>query len=558
MAEIFIFSISAGCWAMWQFALKPTPPSPWWWTWGARFVAIGAIPAGLTVGLWGNQLNPLGWLIGLPVLLWTVGAGVYGLLAFGGMWGGGSRQGGASWQRGAAILTTPELIRFVNKRHGKPSEHNIELGGVPVPPQVETTHFLLAGGTGAGKSQALTSMMISSAWRRQRAIVTDPGGDFTRRLFKEGDLIFNPFDQRGFSWSPLAEMRQAFDAGKIAGSIIPEGVGEGVEWNGYARNILTAVLDHAFSDPTGNNRELVRLLFTADHESMAELVAGTPAARMYAKGNEKMLGSVLGIISRYTAPLRWLNPGAGREAFSVRSWVEQDAQSWLFLPFRDDQLAELRPLLAAIIDIAASATLSLPPDSTRRVWFFLDEFATLGRINSVEPLLTKARKNGGAVVLGIQSLSQLRETYGRDRAQTLLSCLSSVLILRQPDAESAEYMSRYIGEEEVVRTNQSGGKSSGGTTENWSEQTLRQRAVMAPELLNLPDRRGILNLAGDIPAAWVDLPIISLPDRAPALVEKQAVVAINPARAQQAAQPEPELRRDDPQPPRGDTDYDLP
>lgn len=37
------------------------------------------------------------------------------------------------------------------------------------------------------------------------------------------------------------------------------------------------------------------------------------------------------------------------------------------------------------------------PSDTRQVWFMLDEFASLGRTQSVEPLLTKARRSEGFI-----------------------------------------------------------------------------------------------------------------------------------------------------------------
>lgn len=554
MLETFCLSISAILFGMWVSVIRKENPAPAWWRWGGRPLAIG----GLVAVPFASLIPPgvVAVLI-LPFYMWTWGGTIWLLLRFVGLWGGGKGKGGTDeYRRGASVLGTDELAAFLKKRYGNPGRDDINLGGARVPAEIEPMHFLLAGGTGSGKSVALSAMMVAARARKQRAVVADFGGEFTKRFFSDGDLIFNPFDERGFSWSPLAEMRQSYDAGRVANSIIPEGSGEGAEWNGYARNILTCVLEAAFLDPTATNREIVRLLFMADQESMAELVAGTPAARMYQKGNERMLGSVLGIISRYTAPLRWLDPDAGRDAFSIRSWIEQDGHGWLFLTFTEGQLAELRPLLAAILDTAASAVLGLPPDSARRVWFFLDEFASLGRINSIEPLLTKARKNGGAAVLGIQSLSQLRDLYGREKAQTLLSCLSSVLVLRQSDAELAEYMSRFLGDQEILRTNQSGGSSSQGKTENWSQQIVKERVILPSQLKNLEPRLGVLDLAGDIPAAWVALPVIQLHGRAPALVEKQ-VIAINPARDQQQQPQQPEPRRDDPQPPGGDY-YDLP
>ena len=176
----------------------------------------------------------------------------------------------------------------------------------------------------------------------------------------------------------------------------------------------------------------------------------------------------------------------------------------------------MRPLIAAALDIASRAVLDLPPAQgnraeQRRTWFVLDELPRLGRIGSLVTLLTNGSKHGSAVIGGIQTISQIRETYGREQAQTILSTLGTWLTLRVTDTETADYMSRALGDEEIRRVIQSGGE--GGTTgnrstsENWSEQYTVQRVVMPSELQNLPDLCGYLNIAGPLPACPVRLPL---------------------------------------------------
>jgi hypothetical protein len=137
----------------------------------------------------------------------------------------------------------------------------------------------------------------------------------------------------------------------------------------------------------------------------------------------------------------------------------------------------------------------------------LDEFASWGRMASVGDLLTKARKKGGVGALGLQTISQVRQSYGRDGAQTLLACLGSWLTLRCGDSETAEFMSANIGDEQVRRyvesTNHERQKSS-------AEQIAVERAIMPADLKNLPDLVGVLNIAGQLPAGWVHIPISPL------------------------------------------------
>lgn len=415
--------------------------------------------------------------------------------------------------RGAEMSDVKTLKKMLR---GKPS--NFGLGGVPVPTEVEPTHFLFAGGIGSGKTLAFRQALEAIHGQDQRAIIADPNGEFLTIFFRAGDVILNPFDARGVSWSPFAEMRGVWDADRLAQSLIPDGEGENKSWNLYAQQLLSAVLQRLWERGHCTNGELARLLGVAESAEFRELVAGLPAQRVFEPSNDTYRGNVLGIISAYAKALAWLDPAAGADGFSIRNWVENGERGWIFLTYRDDQLAALRPLIAAWIDVVASAILGLAENRERRVWLALDEFAGLGKIQGIEPFLTKARKAGGCALLGLQSISQLHDTYGPKKAQTLLSCLGTWLVLRQSDPETAEAMSLFLGDREVLRQSESGSKGGDGSG-NWSEQITKTRLIMPAELQRLAPRHGYLSLLGAYPICPVEMPIPARqPGAAPAFL----------------------------------------
>jgi type IV secretory pathway TraG/TraD family ATPase VirD4 len=273
-----------------------------------------------------------------------------------------------------------------------------------------------------------------------------------------------------------------------------------------------------------NNERLLYFLTIAKSEEIEQLVSGLSAQTLFDTGAAKMLSSVRGIIGSYLPSYRFLAPGAGSEAWSIRKWVE-GGTDWLWIPYRDDQLPSLRPLIAAWIGEVVSSILSLRPDSNRRIWLLLDELASLGRVQSLADALTKGRKYGLRCVAGLQSVAQLRAIYGREGAQTLLSCLSSSLTLRSADAETADYLSRSLGDAEVRREN----RSRGDGRETLSEQRVNTRVVMPSEIQNLPDRQGFLNLAGDFPVARVEIPIVQKPEVVLPFIPRGSVVPDPPS-----------------------------
>ena len=402
--------------------------------------------------------------------------------------------------RGAEMATAREVHRRVRKAG---HAWTIELGGVPLPAAFEPQHLLIAGAPGSGKSVAITTTLDALRERGDRVVVADSGGIYTARYFHQGDVILNPLDQRAVVWSPLAEMASVWDAERLARSIVPDATGELAEWRRHAQELLRVILEHVWMQE-GTNGDILRLACNAAMDELRETLAGTSAEPLCAKGNEKMFGSIRATLTTQLGPFRYLHAEAGREAFSLRHWVESGS-GWALWNYRDDQLDLIRPLLAAMLDTIAVGILALPPSDERRIWLVLDELASLGRIGSLEAFLTKARKSGGCAIVGLQSLAQLKTLYGVFETQTLLTCFASWLMLRTPDPETADYLSRVLGDREIRRVVGSGGVSDTGTHDGWQEHVAPNRLVLASELQNLPTLCGYFALPGDIPIAPIKL-----------------------------------------------------
>lgn len=433
------------------------------------------------------------------------------------------KAGGFSRRNADTVVRGNRLVdRKVVQNMVKGEDYTVTIGGVNIPRRLEVSHFLLAGTTRTGKSQALLGMMSAIRQRGEKCLVADVGGEFTARFYREGiDKSLNPFDVRGISWSPLCEMASAWDAEKVAKSIIPDGHGSEEQWNGYAQTLVAAVLLRVW-ESDGNNREVLRLLTRASQAELKQYVAGLPAEGLFAEGAERMLASITGIVSSYIKPLQYLDPETGVDGFSIRGWVEEGdkpgaVDSWLFFNFTDSQFASLRPIIAASLDVAISAVLDLMPNPARvakglperRVWMMLDELATFGHLGSLVAMLEKGAKYGAPVVAGLQApLAQLRQHYGPDVAQTLLANLGTQLVLRSPDAESAEYLSRLFSEQQIPQIAYGTSNNGSDVTHTQNVQLATQRVVMPAEIMGLANLTGYLNVVGDIPPCPVQIQIV--------------------------------------------------
>ncbi|WP_175901318.1 type IV secretion system DNA-binding domain-containing protein, partial [Burkholderia vietnamiensis] len=273
-------------------------------------------------------------------------------------------------------------------------------------------------------------------------------------------------------------------------------------------------------------KELLRLVMSAEAKELATILAGTAAATLTAKGNEKMLSNTRAIAAVYLNPWTYLNDGG---TFSLRAWVQKsdtNGGKWLFLPYRAGQLAMLKNLLATWLDLAQSEGLELSESRSRRLWFVMDELDSLGKVGTLKMGLTQLRKYGGVVVAGLQFLSQLQTTYGKEEAKTLIAGMATKLVLRVDDDEGVEAMSKILGDQEVIRAETSNSTSTRAgelpsTSENNSTRNVEQRTVMASEISTLPDLHGFLKLPG-LPIARVQLEYVPAPELFPAFVAKEA------------------------------------
>lgn len=425
--------------------------------------------------------------------------------------------------RGSEAVHGTDLQMMVNKGKLEPATLDIEIGGVTIPRSLEAQHILLSGTTGAGKTQALNKILRVIRRRGKRAMIADAGGGFLSRFYQPGDVVFNPFDKRSVAWSPFAEIRAEYDCQRIAKAAIPDVAGESQEWHNYAQTLLAEVMLVMFKRGDHSMKRLLHYVSNADVRELGELLAGTTAAILCMKGNDKMLSNTRGIIATYLVAWRYL-PDTG--IFSVREWVRNESRdNWLFVTYRDDQMGMLRTLVATMLELGIVEGLSLSENQDRDLWYILDEVDSLGKITSLRAGQTKIRKYGGRFVLGLQTISQLRSTYGNDEAQTLLANASTKLVLRAGDNQTAEYFSKELGEQEVERgqVTHSTSSSSGGTlgrpnnssSSSTSHSTVREtKATILPsEIMNLEDLAGFLRIPA-YPIGFVQIEYEKLPETA--------------------------------------------
>ncbi|HTT07030.1 MAG TPA: type IV secretion system DNA-binding domain-containing protein [Steroidobacteraceae bacterium] len=429
------------------------------------------------------------------------GAAMLGLLIVIGAARAARRSRTDRYRRGARLRT-----RRVRPRSSTRWPLPITMAGVPLRESDETRHFKLIGTTGTGKSTAIRELLHRALLRGDRAIISDPDGAYLRRFMRpyRRDLLLNPLELHSVRWDPFAELGRDADADLLAEALICPGAdAASQEWRGYARTFLAALLRRCRLLPQPSAALLWRLLSAAPVPELRGLLANTAAQPFLDPDNARMFGSIRAVASAALAALEHI--ALQRAApLSVRAWV-RTGRGVLFMPYRANQIAALRSLVAAWMRLAIFETMDAAEEEVdQRLWFVIDELDALGPIAGLKDALARLRKFGGRCVLGWQSAAQVSSTYGGE-AQAIVENCGNTLILRCAGGEqggTSAFAARLIGEREVIRQHQSEtrelaalGIARGSRSRQRSEQRLIEPAVLASELEQLPDLCGYLKIS---------------------------------------------------------------
>lgn len=490
------------------------------WAWLAAhsyhlWFALAALPGVLAVSIvqgidrrtaWPLVHAPLGWAAGgvLGYMLygsfradsWPLAVMMPATFAF---LGGAITARLAAWPRKIKHLRGTKVRMFTGGRGARLRARltgGVTLAGVPLSREDETMHVAAIGATGSGKSTALRGLMADAIRRGDRHVVADPDGASMSAFFAPGDIILNPFDQRCARWDLLGEIERPSDYAFLAQSLLPHlGVGDHDQWISYAQQLLTGAMENFVTLQLGKSEDFAAMLAGATSGELKQLCAGTPAARFFEEGGERMLASILGTLTPTIAHLRLINAAQG-ERFTIRQWIRGGAGS-LWMPYAANQVAAVKGLISCWMNIAILETLSLSPSRERRIWFSIDELDALGRIEGLKDAQARLRKFGGCVAIGFQSFAQVKQVYG-EGAQTIIENCGNLLLLRagaSEDGGTAKLASELIGGREVERDDVSRSKTRGRfTTRSTSMQTRRavEDVALASEITQLRNCEGFV------------------------------------------------------------------
>jgi len=417
----------------------------------------------------------------------------------------GRKQFEKNTKRGGFFSDPSEVSRLLQK-HKQNSD--LYLDKLPLVKDKETSHMLITGTTGAGKSNCFHTLLPQIRHKKQRAVVVDLTGDFVARYYRpETDLILNPFDERTVSWSIWNECETESQFDTFAEACIPSVRNTNDPfWDKAGATILSTALKKVKESPHPSIETLYDILVKTDLNTYHEFFANTDAATLTDKGGDKMTLSIRSNLASNLSFLKHLDPS--KDSFSIRQWVEESKEDqWLFITARADQRKTLKPLISALMDTAINALMTLNPDSQRKLWFIMDELPALQKLPSLETGLAESRKYGGCITAGIQSIPQITSVYGRSKAQAILDLFNTRVFFRNTDPDTTHWVSKVLGEEEVSEAQENLSYGSNEIRDGVSlSQVMRTKPIVLPtEIANLNDLECFIKLPGKYPVTKLSM-----------------------------------------------------
>jgi hypothetical protein len=421
-------------------------------------------------------------------------------------------------------LKGPELItgRRFNRRRRADGVGFLQVPGlagrlagrqpmVRLPQTIESSHLLIMGDSGTGKSALIRQLLCQLEERGDTAIVYDPALEYTPQFYtpERGDVILNPLDARAPSWSPGDELRHDAEALTLATSLFPDRVNENPFFTEGPRRIFAHLLTFR---PTAE--ELASWL--CHDEELDRRVHGTPYASIIDRQAPAQRSGVLASLNMVADTLKLLPlPADALNRWSALAWA-RERQGWLFLTSTPETRTRLVPLTSFWLDMLVLRLMNRGQPGHRPVWFVLDELASLQRLPQLHTAVTENRKSNNPVVLGFQGRSQLETRYGHD-AEAMLSQPATKVFLRTSEPYAAKWISDTIGEVEIERLRESRSNGKWGQQSYGLERQV-EPLVMPSEISGLPSLRGYLKLENLV--VRLHFPFVDLPVRHPAFVER--------------------------------------
>jgi hypothetical protein len=256
---------------------------------------------------------------------------------------------------------------------------------------------------------------------------------------------------------------------------------------------------------------------------------GTEFAAMIYPGAAAQRAGVLASLNMVADSLKLLPPkDSTRPSWTAAEWAKH-RKGWIFLTSTPASRKRLLPLTSLWLDLLVLRLMNSGQAAEKKVWFVLDELASLQKLPQLHTAVTESRKSNNPVVLGFQGRSQLETRYGQE-AEAMLSQPATKIFLRTSEPRSAKWISETIGEVEIERLRESRNAAEfphSRKSKGWQMERKVEALVLPSEISGLENLHGYVK-SGNL-VVRMSFPYSELPAKHPSFVEREMALTTGAA-----------------------------
>lgn len=343
------------------------------------------------------------------------------------------------------------------------------------PRSFEETHQIVVGTTGSGKTQLIKRFLNPLLARKDKIFLYDSKGDYVDEYLDSAQaILISPFYREGVAWDAAKDIATEPQAVQFCNSLIPIPLEKkDSEWPEAARQLVIGGLLKVMAEKPGDwTFEDLFTLVSSKEKLIAACKSYRPEA-LNVIGTEigdKQTAGIFMSIATATSNLKYLAAAWKNTTrkVSIRWWVStQDEDRRMLIVKGHESYRFLDKMLVAhISDLLIETVLSLPDIKSKKtlntksnvpikrkdrsIWIVNDEFGDMPKIPRLKAALEKGRSKGLKVLLGMQSIYQIKASYGKEY-EIILDNIGTWFIGLTVGRDTARYFAESFGEKRVLK-----------------------------------------------------------------------------------------------------------
>jgi len=337
--------------------------------------------------------------------------------------------------------------------------------GIVVDPTMLGKHILALGAIGSGKSNLIyhliKGVVLESLTPDDIVIFFDAKGDYLQEFYRPGDYVIgnkkriDP-DKNVVLWNVFEDVLttpadERIETVREVGTSIFKKYIDQSNNPGFimgARDMFCSLIIAFLRDAERTGSKM-------DNQLFKKLISSATAKQIRDKLSQHadlnwatsyIMSEASATTQSYLSPLfmvaqeMFIGSFAEKGDFSIRRAVQEKGGKSVFLEYDIASGNTLEAIYTVLIDLAMKESLgqSKPKGS---VYFILDEFPLIPKLNYMDNALNFGRSLGVKVIAGIQNVGQVENTYSEALAHSLLSGFGTMYAFRLFDEKSRRMIS---------------------------------------------------------------------------------------------------------------------